>query len=267
MSLTPEQRSERRLRASALPRPLLELFRTAADRTHTLVGAVGVFLIAGFVVAVTGTVLFAELAEHVRAGGTTAFDDAVLTWLGTQHTPLLDTIMLEFTAIGTGSVVLMIAGISGMFLYLTRHKYSALLLLVSTAGGIALNAVLKLGFHRPRPHIIEWGTQAVSSSFPSGHAMNAAIVYGTVAYLAARLQKRLRWKIATLVTALILIAGTCLSRVYLGVHYPTDVAAGVVIGLAWAGLCMAALESLQILAMRRAPEILESEEPPPDASD
>jgi undecaprenyl-diphosphatase len=228
-----------------------------------MTGALGIFLIAGFAVAAAGTLGFSELAEHVRSGSTTAFDDAVLTWLGAHHTKLLDAVMLEITALGTGTVVLMIAGIAGLFLALTQHKYSALLLLVSAAGGIVLDGLLKLGFSRPRPHIIVWGTNAVSSSFPSGHAMSAVIVYGTVAYLAARLHKTVWARVITLVAALIVILAICVSRLYLGVHYPTDVLAGLIIGLAWAGFCMAALESVQLLAKQRAPEILEKEKPPP----
>ena len=130
-------------------------------------------------------------------------------------------------------------------------------------GGLVLNGVLKLGFNRPRPAIFVPEVHAVSSSFPSGHAMSAAIVYGTVAYLAARLHKRIwaRWLVMT--AALIIIALICFSRMYLGVHYPSDVFAGVAIGLAWAGFCMATLEAIQRFGVRRDPRILEHEKPAP----
>lgn len=102
----------------------------------------------------------------------------------------------------------------------------------------------------------------MSSSFPSGHAMSAAIVYGTVAYLAARLNTRAWARWLLLVAALFIIVLISFSRVYLGVHYPSDVIAGVSIGLAWAGFCMAALEAIQKFAPRRAPETLAAEESP-----
>jgi undecaprenyl-diphosphatase len=98
--------------------------------------------------------------------------------------------------------------------------------------------------------------------------MSAAIVYSTVAYLAARLHKR-KWARGLVMTAaLILIALISFSRMYLGVHYPSDVIAGVAIGLAWAGFCMATLEAIQKFGLRRDPRILAQEKPaPPGPSD
>jgi len=223
----------------------------------------GIFLVAGTAIALGGTYGFAKFAGHVRSGSTQAFDDTVLRWLSQHRTGTLDAIMLEITFLGTGTVVMMIVGISAMFLWLTRHKYSAVLLLLATFGGIALNNLLKLGFSRPRPQIVEWGTQASSWSFPSGHAMSAAIVYGTVAYLAARLQRRHVTRVLTMVVAVLMILLISISRLYLGVHYPSDVIAGLIIGTAWAGFCMATLEAIQLYAKRRAPAVLAHERPAP----
>lgn len=247
--------------------PLFRTLRSLIERGGTIVGGLGVFLVGGIVVAAIGTWIFTEITETVIAGRTQAFDDAVLQWLSTRHAPLLDGAMLEITALGTATVVLMIVCVAALFLTLTRHKYSALLLLVATAGGLLLDLLLKLRFDRPRPHIFTWGTQAVSSSFPSGHAMSATIVYGTVAYLAARLQKR-RWaRWLTMLVAAVVIALICFSRLYFGVHYPSDVLAGVVIGLAWAAFCMATLEAIQRYAQRNAPEVTKDEAPAPKAVD
>ena len=224
----------------------------------------GIFLVAGATVAVFGTYGFAKFASHVRSGSTQAFDDAVLRWLAQHRSGTLDAIMLEITFLGTGTVVMMMVAVSGMFLWLTRHKYSAALLLISTFGGIALNNLLKLGFSRPRPQVVEWGTTASSWSFPSGHAMSAAVVYGTVAYLAARLQRRHLTRVMTMTVASLMILLICVSRLYLGVHYPSDVIAGLIIGTAWAGFCMATLEAIQLYARRRAPGVLEHERPAPE---
>jgi undecaprenyl-diphosphatase len=234
---------------------------------HNFYATFGIFLSAGALVALGGTYLFAKFAGHVRSGSTQAFDDAVLRWIAQQRTPVLDALMLEVTFLGTGTVVLAIVAVSGMFLWLTKHKYSALLLFIATAGGIVLNNLLKLGFGRPRPTVVEWGTTAMSWSFPSGHAMSATVVYGTVAYLAARLQEHRKHRVITLTLAFFLILAICFSRMYLGVHYPSDVIAGIIIGLAWAGFCMATLEGIQLYAKRRAPRVLANEQPPLAQSD
>jgi undecaprenyl-diphosphatase len=213
---------------------------------------VGIFLLVGIVVAVAGTLAFAELGERVKKGYTQQFDVAALQWLGAHHTPLLTNIMTEVTPLGTGIVVMTIVGVTAAFLWHTEHKISAQLLLAATAGNIILNNVLKLSFDRARPNVFEWETHAASSSFPSGHAMSATVVYGTVAYLLSRLQKHAWSRAITLVTAVILVVLICTTRLYLGVHYPSDVLGGIVVGLAWAAFCMATFEASLVLARRRA---------------
>ena len=246
--------------------PFIAAMRAAGAKADTFIGGLGIFLVCGIVIAGVATWFFGEIAETVTAGKTQAFDEAVLRFLGTHRTKALDTAMLEITALGTGTVVLMVVAVSALFLALTRHRYSALLLFVATGGGIILNNVLKLFFDRPRPHVIAWGTNAVSSSFPSGHAMSATIVYATVAYLAARLARRRwqRWVVMLLAAIVIVMIAT--SRLYLGVHYPSDVLAGAVVGLAWAAFCLATLETIQRFSRRRNPEIQKDEKPAPAAT-
>jgi undecaprenyl-diphosphatase len=225
--------------------------------------AVGIFLVIGAGIALAGTLGFAELVEQVREGDTLQFDRRVLAWIGARHTPLLTTFMTEITPLGTGAVVLMIVGVTAAFLWRTEHKHSARLLLAATAGSILLNNALKLLFDRPRPDVFPWATHAASSSFPSGHAMSATVVYGTVAYLLFRLQKR-RWARAlTVFAAVVMITLICFTRLYLGVHYPSDVLGGIIVGLAWAGFCMATLEASLVLARRRAPAQVIDEAPAP----
>jgi undecaprenyl-diphosphatase len=223
----------------------------------------GIFLLAGALVALAGIYVFVKFASHVSSGATQVFDDRVLEWLAQYRSPLFDRAVLEVTFLGTGTVVLVVVAISGMFLWLSNHKYSALLLLISTSGGLILNHLLKAGFSRPRPQIVEWGTVALSSSFPSGHAMSAAVVYGTVAYLAGRLQRRRFSRVLTMAIAFLVIVLISVSRLYLGVHYPSDVLAGVIIGLAWAGFCMATLEAIQVYGRTRAPKVRQYEDPAP----
>jgi len=258
-----ERRAFHRGRLSVLANPIYRALRASAAKANTLVGALGIFLVVGLIVAAAGTALFVEVADNVRSGSTEAFDELVMRWVDAHHLPLLDAVMLEITALGTGIVVLMIVAVAALFLILTRNKYPAILLLASTFGGLVLNAILKLGFDRPRPSVVVAAVHTFSSSFPSGHAMSAAVVYSTVAYLAARLltQKWAGWLVMT--AAMGLIAVIAYSRIYLGVHYPSDVVGGVAIGLAWAAFCMATLEAIQKFWLRRDPRVPAREDAPP----
>ena len=238
-------------------------FRFVLRHVKNFRAAVGVFLIAGAIAAGLGIWAFVAVAELVQEGATQNFDNAVMFWVRDHRVPWVERTMIEMTALGNWTVVGMVGAVAALFLALTRHKHSAALLIVGTAGGVVINGALKAAFSRPRPEIFEWQTLATSSSFPSGHATAAALVYGTVAYLAARLHKR-RWaRFLTMFGALVFILLVCASRVYLGVHYPSDVLGGVISGLAWAAFCMATLEALQQIALRRAPEMLVDEQPAP----
>ncbi len=250
-----EHRAEQRGPLSSYSNPIYGALRASAARVDSLAGTLGVFLVGGLIVAVVGTAMFATLASGVQAGATQAFDESVIRWLAAHRTAALDAVMMEITTLGTSIVETMVITVAALFLVPTGHKYPAILLFASTFGGIVLNAVLKLGFNRPRPSIFIPLVHATSSSFPSGHAMSATIVYVTVAYLAARLHKRrwARWLVMT--AAFVVIALISFSRTYLGVHYPSDVLAGIIIGLAWAGFCMATLEAIQKFGSRRDPQI------------
>jgi undecaprenyl-diphosphatase len=237
--------------------------RFIARHAHNAYATFGIFILMGAAIAIVGTWGFAELAGHVSSGSTQAFDDSVLRWLGANRMPKLDSVMLEITSLGTSSVITMVVGVAALFLWLNQHKHSAILLLVATFGGVVLNNLLKLGFGRPRPEVIPWATTATFYSFPSGHAMSATIVYATVAYLAARLQRTRAARVAISLVATIVVFLICVSRLYLGVHYPSDVLAGVIIGLAWASFCMATLEVIQLYARRNAPQMLREEHPAP----
>lgn len=227
---------------------------------------VGVFLVVGALIAIIGTIGFTELAERVLAGGTQAFDVAILQWLHQHQHPLITQLMIEMTYLGTGSVVVVVVGVAALFLWHTEHKHSARLLLAATIGNLLLNGALKLVYHRARPSVFAWQTEAMSSSFPSGHAMSATVVYGTVAYLVIRLQKHHWAKMLTFAGAVLLILLVCLTRLYLGVHYPSDVIGGMIVGLAWAAFCMATLEASLVLARRRAPKkVIEERRAPSEA--
>jgi undecaprenyl-diphosphatase len=258
-----ERRHADRGRLSLLWDLLYRGLRSSYKHAHSFGTALGVFLVLGALIAMAGTYAFAKLAEVVQEGYTQPFDESVLRWMERHQTPWLEALMIEVTMLGTWIVVLSIVSVAGLFLWLTRHRYSAMLLLIATAGGIGLNSILKIGFSRPRPQVFEWGTHVSTSSFPSGHAMSSTVVFITVAYLAARLQKTRVARLATLVVAGLIVALICFSRMYLGVHYPSDVTAGVIVGLAWAAFCMATLEAIQRFGKRNAKQVLKHEAPAP----
>jgi undecaprenyl-diphosphatase len=266
---TPQSTDDRRTIATGQTRGHFRLvwdlifnsLRFIARHAHSAYTVFGIFLVSGAAIAIAFTWAFSEIAQKVRAGSTQGFDDAVMHWMAAHQNKVVQSFMLEITSLGTGTVVGMIVFVAGMFLWLNQHKHSAILLIAATLGGLVLDNLLKIGFNRPRPQVFEWGTYAVSSSFPSGHAMSSVIVYGTVAYLAARLQQNVASRILTMAFSALIIVLICSSRLYLGVHYPSDVLAGVIIGLAWAAFCMAVLEAAQLYAKRNAPQLLADEKP------
>src|SRR5690242_7653823 len=109
-----DRRSEPRGLLAGYSNPVYGGLRTAIEKAGTVYGAVGIFLIAGLIVAGIGTGIFVEVAEHVTSGSTQAFDDAVIRWLGAHHTKTLDGIMLEITSLGTGTVVMMIVAVAAL---------------------------------------------------------------------------------------------------------------------------------------------------------
>lgn len=195
---------------------------------------------------------FAELAEEVLEGETRAFDEAILLALRSatdRSEPLgpgwLEELMRDLTALGgVGLLTLITLAVAG-FLALGRKTHAALFVLGAVGGGMLLSTLLKIGFDRPRPDLVPHGSIVYTASFPSGHAMLAAVVYLTLGALLARVQPRRLLKLYLLGLAILLTVAVGASRVYLGVHWPTDVVAGWAIGAAWALLCWAAALWLQ----------------------
>jgi undecaprenyl-diphosphatase len=122
-------------------------------------------------------------------------------------------------------------------LWLERKRGTALFVVLAVVGGAALETLLKVGFARPRPELVPHLVDVNSLSFPSGHAMMATITYLTLGVLLARAQERRRMKLYLLTVATFVALLVGISRIYLGVHWPTDVLAGWCVGAAWALAC------------------------------
>lgn len=190
-----------------------------------------------------GLLGFALLADALE-DGEHRFDEAVLMALrqpGDAAQPIgpawLGLVMRDMTALGGIPVLALFALIALGYLVLARQGRAALLLLVSLPGGLLLNTLLKQGFDRPRPALVAHLVDVQTLSFPSGHAMLSTVGYLTLGALlagAARERRRQGYILGVAVALSLLVGG---SRVYLGVHWPTDVLAGWCLGAAWAMGC------------------------------
>lgn len=198
---------------------------------HALRDASG-HLLVGLVCAVSFLILFAWLSEEVFEGDLQQFDFRVRTMVHAYSSPSLTRVMEALTFLGS------IGFLSALFvllviLFLARGMRSAAMwLAVAVGGSVILDLSLKLAFHRARP-VPFFGPAPLTYSFPSGHALSSLCFYGALAGLfSARIQNRVA-RIMIWVVSVTLIAGIGLSRIYLGVHYPTDVIAGYLAAAVW----------------------------------
>jgi undecaprenyl-diphosphatase len=230
---------------------MFALFRLVAGNVRGFHAAVGALLVAGLAIILVCVGFFALLADEVMEGGTQRFDDSVLLWMNRHASPPLTGVALDFTALGSGLIVWLVLLAASVFLWESRHRWSVGLLWVSVLGAGLINTVMKTIFHRTRPHLFPWRTPyAGLSSFPSGHSMTAMVCYATLAYLVARLAPTAFLRRFTIGMAAVLILLIGMSRMYLGVHYPTDVLAGFAMGLAWASFCALGIEALRYFRHR-----------------
>ena len=191
----------------------------------------GLELAAGLGAALLALYLFAVLADVVMEQETALIDDAVLAALRAAQSPELDRLAYVISALGAEILAVLMVGL--LIVFGRQRRWGAVVgLLVTVVGAQMLNNVLKEWFHRTRPAPLEGLIPAQAFSFPSGHAMVAAAFYLFIGYLAWRiLRGRMRIVCAAFLALIALLIG--LSRLYLGVHYLTDVVAGYIAGIAW----------------------------------
>jgi membrane-associated phospholipid phosphatase len=205
------------------------------------------FLVAGFAAASAALLLFAWLANEVLEGATLRFDNGVRDSIHSWASPALTAVMRGITQLGSPAFLILVSVVLIWRLAQTRRKRAAILLTVGAIGAELLNLLLKELFHRQRPDAFFGYAEPLGYSFPSGHSISSCCFYGLAAAIVttrvrSRAGKALVWAGAALVVGLI-----GFSRIYLGVHYPSDVVAGYAAAIVW----VAALRAAHGLWLRR----------------
>lgn len=207
---------------------------------------VSLLLIAG------GLWLVMALADEIREGGHFRLDREILLLFREPDDPSepigpywLESAVRDVTALGGTTIISMVTLATAGFLMLSGKRNAAVLVLASIVGAVVLSYAIKAGIERPRPELFPHGVEVYTASFPSGHATGSAATYLTLGALLARLQPQRRLKIYLMAVAVLLTLMIGLSRLYLGVHWPSDVLAGWTLGACWALLCWTVARQLQ----------------------
>ena len=197
---------------------------------------------------------FIDLAERVHAKSPRLqdFDTLAHAWAVSKRTPGATSFFTVMTMIGSPPALIgLVVAVSALLIFTHRYRWF-FYLLITTGGESLLNMELKRYFARARPAIAEMLRLAHGYSFPSGHAMGSTVVFGALSYLAFRTATSWRWKSAMLALASALVLAVALSRVYLGAHWISDVAAGVAVGALWLSITTLAYETGRRIRLLRA---------------
>lgn len=202
-------------------------------KIYTFIATVGV---SGLVSCLLIIYILSELSEEVLEREAFAFDKTILLWIHSFANPTLDRIMLGITRLGDPITVGTMAGVTLTILWWGRYRTEAKIFIVNCIGGVILSDGLKLAFNKSRPQLWDSLISEETYSYPSGHALGSMVLYGFIANLLAARYPQLAKVIYILAT--IIIGAIGLSRLYLGVHWPTDVIAGYGVGFLWITLCI-----------------------------
>jgi len=188
-------------------------------------------ILASLAVAVLALFLFAWLGSEVLQGDTQHFDLAIRTWVHRFASPGMTRAMTAISLLGYNILIGEMLIAFAFFAWL-RWRRAAVWLAVAMTGALALDMTLKYAYHRTRPTAY-FGVEPQSYSFPSGHALCSFCFYGVMAGLLSARTKSLPWRLAIWIAAALLVIAIGLSRIYLGVHYPSDVIAGYLAAAVW----------------------------------
>lgn len=198
-----------------------------------------------------GAWAFIEVADAVNDGDSRVIDEWLVLSLRDpidKADPVgprwFEETMRDITALGGYAILTPLTISVAIYEWIRNRRQTALLVIVATVGGILLSTVLKSAFDRPRPDLVPHGSYVLTKSFPSGHAMMAATIYLTLGAMMAQAEKMRSLKIFFLSLGVLLTVLVGISRLYLGVHWPTDVLAGWAAGATWALICWSAARAI-----------------------
>jgi membrane-associated phospholipid phosphatase len=206
---------------------------------------ISLYLVVGFVASVICLAAFAALADEINEQETLVEIDLAIAESLHQQVSVEQAALHRFISLFGSEVVFLASIVLGVYLLYKRQWKTALVWGIALGGGEVLNLLLKAAFARPRPMYAERFVQEINTSFPSGHAMLSMICYGIIAYLAMRQTLNLRARILIAFAATLIIVLISISRMYLGVHYLSDVVAGMAAGGLWLSVCITAMERLR----------------------
>lgn len=205
-----------------------------------------------FLVTAVGALIFLRLGSEVREGDNFALDRLILRALrGANNSAVpigpawLQGAMIDITALGGVTILTLLTALTAGYLLASGKTKTAIFVTIAITSGAILSNILKFGYARPRPDLVAHLVDVHSLSFPSGHAMNSAITYLTLGALLSRAEGSRSMRIFLMGVAIFLTLTIGFSRVYLGVHWPSDVVAGWCVGASWAALCSLVARSLQ----------------------
>jgi undecaprenyl-diphosphatase len=210
-------------------------------------------MVVGAIAAVGAGYLFVLLAEQFRLTTSVVYlaDQAVHTWFGHERQPAMTVLLQTATTMGGLAGETVIVAAVAVMLLVRKERASAIFVMVTAATGALLNTALKMIFVRARPDVATALAVARWYSYPSGHAMASFITFGALAYLALRQPWPWRARSAGLAIALTMVVLVGVSRVYLGVHWASDIAGGWSAGIVWLVTALVAFEMLLRLRQRR----------------
>lgn len=214
-------------------------------------GTFGTYLLLGALFCMLAAGAFSWLARGIFADHFVQLDDGLITLLHSYWNPFDDQVMFFFTMLGDPAVLAPLVIFIGGTLWYKGRWIDAMGLVLSTGGAGILNQILKSIFQRARPDLFQGPLHLTNYSFPSGHSMGSIACYGMLAFIGIRLLERpwSRWALGIAAALIVLCVG--ISRVYFGVHYPTDVLGGYLIGSMWLSLSIMILQATEWQMRRR----------------